>query len=72
MTWTEIKYRKNDVDRAGNVLISENPSVDDMDKAVSILNNWRSSHSFPLHIFKKRLKEVSNKVDPYGLSCSAS
>ncbi len=67
MKWTEIKYKKGEVDRAGDVLINENLSVNDIDKALNILDNWRSSHSFPLHIFKKRLKEVSTRIDPAAL-----
>jgi len=67
MAWTEIKYRKREVDRAGNALSNENSTVNDIDKSLKILDNWRSSHSFPLHIFKKRLKEVSAKIDSAAL-----
>jgi ppGpp synthetase/RelA/SpoT-type nucleotidyltranferase len=67
MTWTEIKYSKSQVDKAGMILISENSSTENVIEAVEILNNWRSAHSFPLHIFKKRLKLVSEKVDSNAL-----
>ncbi len=67
MAWTQIKYKKSKVDQAGNVLISENSTTNDIDEALTVLDNWRSSHSFPLHIFKKRLKEVSTKIDSAAL-----
>lgn len=67
MIWTEIKYKKGAVDRAGKVLIDKNASAGDIDKALNALGNWRSSHGFPLHIFKKRLKVVSTKIDPKAL-----
>jgi ppGpp synthetase/RelA/SpoT-type nucleotidyltranferase len=67
MAWTKIKYSKKDVDRAGNILTNKNSSVIDIDQALNVLDNWRSSHSFPLHIFKKRLKIVSVKIDPSAL-----
>lgn len=67
MAWTEIKYSKSQVDKAGIILINENFSTEEKDKAITILDNWRSAHSFALHIFKKRLKLVSEKVDPNTL-----
>ncbi|MBU3955206.1 RelA/SpoT domain-containing protein [bacterium] len=67
MIWTEIKYKKSEVDQAGDILVSENPSLTEIDRAITILDNWRSSHSFPLHVFKVRLKRVSKEVDPDAL-----
>ncbi len=68
MPWTEVKYKKTKVDQAGDILINKNSSEEDIDKATTILDNWRSSHSFPLHTFKIRLKEVSARVDPKALA----
>src|SRR3990167_6163847 len=68
MAWTEIKYKKSKVDQAGEILINENYSKKDIDGATLILDNWRSSHSFPLHTFKIRLKRVSKLVDPKALA----
>ena len=67
MAWTEIKYKKSKVDQAGEILINENYSKKDIDGATLILDNWRSSHSFPLHTFKIRLKRVSKLIDPGAL-----
>jgi len=35
--------------------------------AMDILSNWRSSHSFPLHVFTVRLKRLSKRADPNAL-----
>ncbi|MFA6963510.1 MAG: RelA/SpoT domain-containing protein [Patescibacteria group bacterium] len=67
MAWTEIKYSKNLVNRAGDTLISQGSSTDEINEALMVLDNWRSAHSFPLHIFKKRLKVVSSAVDDTSL-----
>ncbi len=67
MKWAEIKYKRGEVDRAGDVLINGGSSAIDIDRAIIILDNWRSSHGFPLHIFKKRLKEVSASLDARAL-----
>lgn len=62
MNWTEIKYKRTEVDRAGDVLINKNSTPQKVEQATNVLDNWRSAHSFPLHIFKKRLKEKSDNI----------
>src|SRR5689334_15705630 len=67
MSWITRKYSKSSVDKAGRVLIDKNSLDEEILKSTDIVNNWRSAHSFPLHIFKKRLKSVSEKVEPKTL-----
>lgn len=69
MVWTKPKdYSKSKVDWAGDVLISETSSQEEKDKALVILDNWRAIHRYPMHIFKKRLKRVSQKIDKEALA----
>ncbi|GBE19824.1 MAG TPA: (p)ppGpp synthetase [Candidatus Pacearchaeota archaeon] len=69
MGWTKPKgYSRSKVDWAGNILISEASSAEDKEKALEILDNWRAIHRYPMHIFKKRLKRVSEKMDNEALS----
>lgn len=56
-------YSRKRVDWAGNVLINESSSKEDREQAINILDNWRASHRYPMHIFKKRLKNVSEKMN---------
>ena len=64
MGWAKPEgYSKKKVDWAGNILIDETSSEEDKNKAINILDNWRASHRYPMHIFKKRLKNVSEKMD---------
>ena len=64
MEWTKPGgYSKKRVDWAGNILIDETSSKEDKNKAIGILDNWRAIHRYPMHIFKKRLKNVSEKMD---------
>lgn len=55
MTWAKPQHTKNEVNRAGKVLTGEVFSLD-IQSALKIVNNWRSSHAYPLHIVTKRLK----------------
>ena len=51
VAWTVPQFSKSEVNRAGAVLVIE--TEDDFedfarfDRALTVLNNWRSSHSFP-------------------------
>jgi len=69
MIWTKPKgFSKSKIDSAGNILISNKSSAEEKDKALELLDNWRAIHRYPLHIFKKRLKMVSEKIDEDALS----
>ncbi|NOQ55933.1 MAG: (p)ppGpp synthetase [Nanohaloarchaea archaeon] len=63
-----IKFSKSKTDSAGITLCNDKKSEEDKDYALEILSNWRAAHSYPMHIFKKRLKRVSEKIDKNALS----
>jgi ppGpp synthetase/RelA/SpoT-type nucleotidyltranferase len=60
------EFSKSKTDLAGDIL--RNSLSVEKDDALKILSNWRASHSYPMHIFKKRLKDVSEKIDKEALS----
>jgi len=69
MVWTKSKgFSKSKIDSAGSIMISKKSSAEEKEKALEILDNWRAIHRYPLHIFKKRLKIVSEKMDKDALS----
>lgn len=69
MVWIKPKgYSKSKVDWAGDILISETSSSEEKEIALEILDNWRAIHRYPMHIFKKRLKRVSEKIDEESLA----
>jgi ppGpp synthetase/RelA/SpoT-type nucleotidyltranferase len=69
MTWTKPKgHSKSKIDWAGDVLISETSSIENREKALEIFDNWRAIHRYPMHIFKKRLKGVSEKMSKEALT----
>jgi ppGpp synthetase/RelA/SpoT-type nucleotidyltranferase len=67
MKWTSPKYKKAEVDKAGEILKKENATSGELDGALTIMNNWRSAHSFPMHVFKIRLNRLSKKLDSGAL-----
>jgi len=62
------KFSKSKTDSAGVILCDKKSSEKDKNYALEILSNWRASHSYPMHIFKKRLKSVSEKINKKALS----
>ena len=62
------KFSKSKTDSAGDILRNSEESEENKNSALEILSNWRASHSYPMHIFKKRLKRVSEKIDKRALS----
>jgi hypothetical protein len=67
MAWAAPSYTKGEVDRAGRVLISDEILQPDLAHALAVLNNWRSSHSFPLNTFQVGLRQKARSVDPDAL-----
>lgn len=67
MKWTTLKHSKNQINKAGDTLISSKSTPDQIGSALDVLTNWRSSHSFPLHTFSVRLKGTSKQIDPSAL-----
>jgi ppGpp synthetase/RelA/SpoT-type nucleotidyltranferase len=51
------------VNAAGETLINPNATDEELERALTIINNWRSVHSFPLNTFQKTLRDKARKVD---------
>lgn len=72
MAWTEPKYSRSQVDKAGQLLAedadkSDAVSPEEWDQALAIINNWRSSHGYPLYMIGKTLLRRARKVDEKAL-----
>ena len=63
MVWASPIYSKKDVLDAGRVLVQVDCDEDKMLRALEIVNNWRSSHSFPLNTFQTNLRLTARNID---------
>ncbi len=68
MAWAVPQYTKSQIDAAGQVLVEEVKDLATYDwgkyeNALTVINNWRSSHSFPLNTFQVGLREKGRQVD---------
>jgi putative GTP pyrophosphokinase len=73
MAFAKPNYKKNEVNRAGEILVSElNGSTDitDMDKwvwAYEVLSNWRACHGYPMNTFQATLRQKLRAIDKRAL-----
>ncbi len=63
MAWTIPANSPAQVDAAGAVLIKPSPAPIELEGALEAINNWRSSHSFPLNTFQVGLRLKARQVD---------
>jgi len=69
MDWVSPQYSRSRVDRAGALLASDFVDVDfdEYDDALTVINNWRSSHSRPLYTFRIGIRRHAERVDENAL-----
>ncbi len=56
LSWEQPQYSKNKIEKAGKILAKESPANAEIIDALNVLNNWRSSHAYPLHVITNNLK----------------
>jgi Region found in RelA / SpoT proteins len=67
MAWATLKHTRNQVDKAGDILIAEEHELRVYWDALDVINNWRASHSFPLNTFTIGLKRKAKEIDSDAL-----
>lgn len=56
MAWASPEYSRNQVDKAGFTIVDPAASAESLFWAFGVVNNWRSSHSYPLNTFQINLR----------------
>jgi len=67
MKYEKLKHSSKEINEAGEILKNKMGFKEDTDKALEILDNFRASHSYPLHIFQVNLKNNSLRRDKTAL-----
>lgn len=63
MSWVKPEYSRKSVDRAGITYIDVAASAEDREMALAVINNWRSSHSYPLNAVQVPLRKKVAQID---------
>jgi len=64
MAWTEPAYSRSRVNQAGRTLVDPAARTQERAEALIVINNWRSSHSFPLNTMQTYLRRKAGDFDP--------
>ncbi len=67
MGYETLKYSSGEINHAGEILRSKKSPKEEVNNALDILDNFRASHSYPLHIFQINLKNNSLRRDKNAL-----
>lgn len=54
--WDTPQYSKRQINNAGKILSKQNINENDRQEALEIINNWRSSHAYPLSVIANNLR----------------
>ena len=63
--WVQRDYSKSEIDRAAAVLTSwwKGKTIDRLGHYFMIVENWRTSHAYPLNAFQNNLRSRSRRVE---------
>jgi ppGpp synthetase/RelA/SpoT-type nucleotidyltranferase len=68
MVYASPAYARETFNAAGNALIGNDFQDLGIDQSLTIINNWRSSHAFPLNAFHVTLRGRAKNVDSTALT----
>lgn len=77
--WARPIYSKKQINKAGQIIANSDSSQEDRNNALEIINNWRATHAYPLHVINaglrrgnpnaivvqrlKRLESITGKIE---------
>lgn len=56
MAFPKPEYSKSQVDKAGDILINDKSTQEEVERASNILSNWRACHGYPVNTFQATLR----------------
>lgn len=63
MSFVKPKYSKKQINRAGEILISDGATADERDFAEQVLTNYRAAHGYPINTFQATLRAKLKGID---------
>lgn len=61
------QFSRREVNRAGETFIDPSSTDQQREHAIHVIDNWRSSHNFPLNTFQQRLRNTAKKINADSL-----
>lgn len=61
--WKVPEYTKRQINEAGNIIRDGTAPAEEQAEAMKIIDNWRSAHAYPLHVFYMNLRGKTGSRD---------
>lgn len=58
--WKKAEYSRNQIIKAGKKVRNPETNEEEVNTSITIIDNWRASHAYPLHVFYMYLRRMSN------------
>ena len=59
--WKTVEYSRSKIIKAGKKIKEPNASLEEIEEATRIIDNWRAAHAFPMHVIYMHLRRMANK-----------
>lgn len=59
--WKIPEHTKKEINKAGDIIRNNTASQLEQKKALGVIDNWRSAHAYPLHVFYMNLRRMAGK-----------
>ncbi len=67
MVLSKPKYSKSKVNKAGEILIKDDPPISELLWAYEVVDNWRTCHGYPINTFQATLRKKLKNIDKKAL-----
>ena len=61
--WKEVEYSRSQIIKAGKTVRKEGSTTEQIETAITIIDNWRAAHAYPLHVIYMRLRGMAKGKD---------
>lgn len=61
--WKKVEYSRSQIIRAGKIVKKEDATIEELNAATLIIDNWRAAHAYPLHVIYTHLRKMASKVE---------
>jgi len=60
-TWKKPEYSRREINNAGNIMRDDTHTSEQESMALTVIDNWRASHAYPLHVMYIHLRNLAKK-----------
>ncbi len=61
--WKKPEYTKREINEAGKKIIDPNITTEELGRALSVIDNWRAAHAYPMHTFAINLRRQVESIE---------